>query len=252
MTHRAGAVAVIGGGGGIGQAIARRLVAEGRPVAIIDVDGDAAARSAILAGASARAITLDGRDERAFASALDAAISELGAISGLVNAQGMTLARQALDMTDDEFRSVLDVNLVSVFSASRAAAARMGAGGAIVNISSIAARTPNMSRAAYAASKAGVEGLTRALAFEWAARGIRVAAIAAGYTDTPFIRHAIADGFLEQRQVEARTPLGRMAQPAQIASVASFLLGPDASYITGAVVDADGGWLVQGLGLPGS
>lgn len=242
-----GLVAVVGGGGGIGSAVVRALATAGRPVGVLDVDARAASRAANAAGGTATACHVDVSAEVPLANALERLIAELGPLEGLVNAARATVVRPALELSTSEFERVIGVNLVSAFITCREAARRMMGGGAIVNLSSVNARTPNAGRTAYAASKAGLEGLTRALALEWAPRGIRVAAVAPGYVGTPQIERLIDGGHVREDEVRARTPLGRMAAPEEIAAMIAFLLSADASYVSGAVVDVDGGWLVQGL-----
>ena len=122
--------------------------------------------------------------------------------------------------------------------------------GAIVNLASIAGLAGIPARNAYGAAKAGIVAMTRSLACEWARSGLRVNAVAPGYVRTALVDKLVREGALDVAAIEARTPLGRLAEPAEIADVIAFLLSSRASYVTGTCVEADGGWLA--LGAPES
>jgi 3-oxoacyl-[acyl-carrier protein] reductase len=124
----------------------------------------------------------------------------------------------------------------------------MGKGGAIVSIASTAGFVGIPGRGPYCAAKAGIMGLTRTLALEVAGSGIRVNAVAPGYTRTKLIDQALKDGSLQEEWMMERVPLGRLATPEEIAGIVRFLAGPEAAYITGQVIVADGGWTIQGQG----
>mgnify|MGYP006281728557 CR=1 FL=1 len=182
-----------------------------------------------------------------------------GQVDALVNNAGVgDQSAPTLQQDIQAFDRVLSVHLRGTFLMSQQVIACMaeqardsqGVRGAIVNIGSIASTGGIPARNAYCAAKAGVLGMTRALASEWARRGIRVNAVAPGYVKTALVATLMAQGALDSNAIARRTPMGRMAEPMEIGHVISFLLSPHASYITGAVLPVDGGWTA--LGAPES
>jgi NAD(P)-dependent dehydrogenase (short-subunit alcohol dehydrogenase family) len=163
-----------------------------------------------------------------------------GRVDGLVNSAGVGVAVPALHESPDQFRAVLDVNLMGAYWTAQAAAAAMTSGGSIVNVSSIIGLTSaGLPQAAYATSKAGLLGLTRDLAAQWSGRrSVRVNALAPGFFESD-MTDLCPPGYLES--LAARTPLGRIGQPEEIASVVVFLLSDASSFMTGATVVVDGG-----------
>ncbi len=148
----------------------------------------------------------------------------------------------------EEFRRVVDLDLVAAFACVQAAARRMFAAGAgvIGNVSSITGHVGLARRAAYTAAKHGLEGLTTALAAEWSPRGVRVVAVAPGYVATELLARTMAAGGFTAQDVAGRTPLGRLADPEEVARVVAFLASDDAAYVTGSSVLVDGGWVADG------
>ncbi|MDX6561903.1 MAG: hypothetical protein QOD65_1717 [Gaiellales bacterium] len=234
--------AVTGGAGGIGAACAELLAAAGATVAVLDRD----VPPALPAGAEA--ITLDVTDE----AAVDAAMAEVaerhGRLDVLVASAGIAIRKPATELSLEDWQKVVDVNLTGVFLCARSAARHMIAagGGSIVTIASVLGVVgggvyPNIS---YQAAKGGVVNLTRALALEWAEHGIRVNAVAPTYVSTPLTAGLVADaGVL--RQIQARTPLGRLAEPGEVADAVLFLAGRGSAMVTGHVLAVDGGYLAQ-------
>jgi NAD(P)-dependent dehydrogenase (short-subunit alcohol dehydrogenase family) len=244
-----GRVAIVTGAGqGIGRAIAQRFAAEGAAVVVADLNPDTAAdvaRSIEATRGRALAVHADVTQAADAARLADAAIRELGGIDVLVNNAGILRSTRAAEVTPEEWHLVVDANLTGAFLCARAAypALRDSGHGRIVNVASMAGRaTSTLGGVHYTTAKAGVLGLTRHLAREWARDAITVNAISPGIVDTPMVRGSTD----EQRmsQVLASIPLGRLAEPAELAALVAFLASDEAAYITGANVDIHGGELI--------
>ncbi len=247
----AGRVVLITGAGaaaGIGAATARAFAARGVSVALADRDGAAARASAdaILAdGGLARAYTLDVTDPAQVEAVVAAVEAEMGPVAVLVNNAGIGERTGFLDLTLEAWRQVMEVNLTGAFLCAQAVARRMvarGAGGAIVNVASVAGLTAVPGRAAYIASKHGLVGLTRALALDLGGAGIRVNAVAPGSVETPLTAALLARPGAREATAR-RHPLGRHGQPDEIARAIAFLASDEAGFITGASLPVDGGFL---------
>lgn len=245
---------VTGAAAGIGLATARHLAAQGWRVAVNDLDPAAAGAAAAAIGPMALAVAGDVADATQADAIVQAVLAGCGRIDGLVNNAGIgDGALPALDQEIGRFRRTLSVHVDGTFLVARAAARAMlaaGRGGAIVNLGSIAGQVAIPDRIAYAAAKGAVATMTRVLACEWARHGIRVNAVAPGYVRTALVGGLIRDGRLDEAGIVARTPLRRLAEPHEIATVIAFLLGPGASYITGAMLPVDGGYLAWGAPGP--
>ncbi len=179
---------------------------------------------------------------------IDAADRMYGRIDVLVNNAGTGSVVPALEMTPEVWRRVVDLNLGGTFWCAQAAAARMipRGRGVIVNIGSLFSHSAIPLRAAYAASKHAVVGVTRTLAVEWAPHGIRVVGVDPGYVRTRVMAGSQAAGGFTDADIERRTPLGRFATPEEVADVVLFVASPQARFMTGVHVPVDGGWLAYG------
>jgi NAD(P)-dependent dehydrogenase (short-subunit alcohol dehydrogenase family) len=237
-------VIVTGAAQGIGRAVALHVASPGVHLAVWDVKRDGVEGTAKLCqekGAVARAWTVDVGDADAIEAAVSAFERAWGKPDGLVNNAGIFPRARALDMKLAEWEEVLRVNLTGTFVTARAVAARMKdlGRGAIVNTASGRALAGAANGAHYAASKGGIIALTKSLALDWAAYGIRVNCVIPGLTDTAQPRVEMGDN--ELYAAGARIPMGRIGRPQDIAAVVAFLLSDDAGYMTGQSVAANGG-----------
>jgi 3-oxoacyl-[acyl-carrier protein] reductase len=247
-----GRVAVVTGGGrGLGAAIAEELAAQGVAVAVADRDAElvrGTAERRVSGGGRATAHVADVVDPEQVAALFDEVLEAHGRLDVLVNNAGIGAVAPAEELSYEQWSRTLAVNLTGTFLCAQGAARHMlpAGRGVIVNIGSVFAASGMPMRAAYAASKHAVVGLTKALAVEWAARGIRVVAI-----DPAYVRTALDDadqraGGYTAADIERRTPMGRYAEPAEIARVVAFAASDAASFITGSEIAVDGGWLAYG------
>lgn len=244
-----GKVAVVtGAGSGLGRAIAVALARHGADVAVTELPEKSALAAEtvveILAtGRRASAIPLDVTDLGSIDALVPAVVRSLGRLDILVNNAGLNIQRHALEVTEQDWDRVLDVNLKGLFFCSQAAGRHMvgNGGGCIVNIASQMGLVGYWRRAAYCSSKAGVVNLTRVLAIEWAAHGITVNAIAPTFVLTPLTAPMFEDAEFKA-DVLARIPLGRLADPDDIANAAVYLASPAAKMVTGQTLAVDGGW----------
>ena len=249
--HITKAALITGAGAGIGLVTARRLARDGIRVAVNDLDPKAAQDVAASLGEGHIAVPGDVADEHDAEQMVAKTLKAFGQLDILVNNAGIgDGAVPALDQTIEQFRRTVSVHADGCFLLSRAAANAMGrTGGAIVNLSSIAGQTGIPNRIGYAAAKGAVSMMTRVLACEWAALGIRVNAVAPGYVRTALVDGLIANGQIDPRGIRARTPMRRLAEPEEIASVIAFLVSDQASYVTGAILPVDGGYSAFGAPL---
>jgi NAD(P)-dependent dehydrogenase (short-subunit alcohol dehydrogenase family) len=236
--------AVTGGARGIGDAIAARLLADGARVFALDRIAPAEPREGV------RYLETDVTAPASVAEAFKAIDAIAGRIDILVNNAGIQRVGLVGQISFADWSAVVATHLNGFFLCASEAVPRMiaqGKGGAIVSIASTAAFVGLPGRGAYCAAKAGILGLTRSLSLEVASSGIRVNAVAPGFTRTKLIDQALADGSLQEDWMVARVPMKRLAAPEEIADVVRYLAGDEASYITGQTIVADGGWTVQGI-----
>jgi NAD(P)-dependent dehydrogenase (short-subunit alcohol dehydrogenase family) len=242
----AGQVAIVTGGAkGIGLEIGRALAREGAALGIADHDGDRAPQAARALDGRALAVETDVTSSASVRAMVTAAREAFGRIDILVNNAGCTTRRLVEDMPEEEWRQVLEVNLTGPFLCAQAVLGPMKERryGRIVSLASVAGkRIAHVAGAHYTASKAGLLGFTRHLAYEAAPHGITVNAICPAGTLTPLLRSLYTPADLAERAREI--PLGRLATPEDVAGVVLFLVSPAAAFLTGQAIDVDGGNLL--------
>jgi 3-oxoacyl-[acyl-carrier protein] reductase len=234
---------VTGASRGIGRAIALELARQGATVvgtATSESGAQAITEAFRDAHLNGRGAVLDVNDAAAVEALIDGTVKEFGALNVLVNNAGITQDQLAMRMKDEDWDAVLDTNLKAVFRLSRAVLRPMmkARGGRIINITSIVGASGNPGQANYAAAKAGVAGMTRALAREIGSRGITVNCVAPGFIDTDMTRVLAEE---QQAALKAQVPLGRLGAPEEIAYAVAFLASPQAAYITGVELHVNGG-----------
>ena len=230
---------VTGASRGIGAAVARELAAAGARVAV-NYRSSADEAKAVASEIGGVAIDGDVADLEQAAAVVQQAESDLGELDVLVNNAGVTRDGLIARMSDEDWQTVVDTNLRGTFATCRAASRKMlrRRSGAIVNMTSVVGLMGNPGQANYAASKAGIIGLTKALAREFGSRGVRVNAVAPGYIDT-----ALTDVLSDEVRgaILANTPLGRLGEPRDVARAVRFLCSDEASFVTGEVLLVGGG-----------
>ena len=244
---------VTGGASGIGWATAQEFLRAGWRVVIGDLDHGRVAGLALPAEiqATPESIALDVRDQASVERAAAEVVRRHGRIDILVNSAGIQRHSPLADLDWAAWNAVMEVNLNGALRCLTTVGKQMIAQGkgSIVNIVSVAAERGAAGRASYAAAKAALVSITRTAAVEWAAKGVRVNAVGPGYVATELVESFVKSGRLNLQPVMDRTPMGRMATPLEIARVIRFLASDDASYITGHVLYADGGFLAD-YGVP--
>ncbi|GMV02041.1 MAG: glucose 1-dehydrogenase [Burkholderiaceae bacterium] len=237
-------VAIITGAtGGIGMASARKFAREGARVVIADLDAarvEAARAELVASGAQALGVPLDVTDEASVTAMVAAVKTAWGRIDCLLNNAGVTQDARLVKMSAAQFDRVIEVNLKGVFLCTRAVADTMIAqgSGVILNASSVVGLYGNFGQTNYAATKAGLIGMTRTWARELGPKGVRAIAVCPGFVVTPIL-DSIPPAVMH-RMVE-KVPLGRLGQPDEIANVYAFLASDEASYVNGAVIEVSGG-----------
>ncbi len=251
QTHKQVAV-ITGSARGIGRGVAERLAAAGYAIVISDIRADAAAQTAAdfaAAGHAATSVGADVTDPASCAGMMQTALDTFGRVDVLVNSAGISAPKPSLEVTPEEWRRMIEIQLNGAFFTAQAAGrafVRQGAGGNIVFISSINAEAAFPARTAYSSAKAGVAMLTKSLAIEWANLGIRVNAVGPSHTETEMTQQNIAKGNVDVASIQRRIPMGRLARVEDVANAVAFLISDQASYITGHSLYVDGGYLAYG------
>jgi len=245
-------VVVTGAANGIGAACARLFSASGARLALWDIDAAAAEALAGELGSDARAIRCNVASRSEVEAATATTLAAFGRIDVLVNNAGIFRNVDFLDHSEDDWDAVIGVNLKGAFLVGQAVAREMAksGGGAIVNMSSVNAVMAIPTLSSYNASKGGIDQLTRAMALALVDRGIRVNAVAPGTIATELARRAVLSSAEAKEKILGRTPLRRLGEPSEIASVCAFLASDAASYITGEIVVVDGGRLALNYTMP--
>ena len=233
---------VTGGSRGIGKAIAEKFAAEGASVAILYSSNSASADAVVEeirnAGGTAKAYQCHVENSDDVGKTIDDVVNDLGKIDILINNAGITRDKLLMMMKEEDFDDVISVNLKGAYNTMRKVCPMLARQrwGRIINLSSIAGINGNAGQVNYSASKAGLIGMTKSAAREFAGRGITVNAIAPGFVETD-----MTEKFASDENVMKRIPVGRMGRPDEIASLALFLASDAAAYITGEVIRIDGG-----------
>ena len=251
MAARERVAVVTGAASGMGLAIARRLAAGGDRVALLDLQAEEALRAAEElreAGAQAIGVPADVTDRGAVDAALGKVRAELGPVAIMITAAGLDAFERFVEITPESWERVVGTNLTGTFHCLQAAVPDMleAGWGRMVTISSSSAQSGAPRMAHYVAAKAGVVGLTRALALELARKGITVNVVTPGMIDTPMLRRAAAGGeigALEKTAARA-VPVGRAGTPEEVAATCAFLCSDEAAFITGQVIGVNGGMVL--------
>lgn len=234
---------VTGGGAGLGLAITQKLVKEGIQTVIIGRNEDKLRMVARELGHLCSYKVFDLQNLAAIPALVDQIHTEFGAIDILVNNAGINMKKPFIEVTDEDFATVIQTNLSSVFAISREVVKKMlfVGGGNIVNISSMAAQYGIPKVIAYSAAKTGIEGMTRAMATELSPLGIRINCVAPGFIKTAMSAKALDADPERKNKVFSRTPMGKMGDPDDVAEAVYFLCSNASKYVTGVIMPVDGG-----------
>jgi 3-oxoacyl-[acyl-carrier protein] reductase len=248
----AGRVAIVtGSSSGIGRATAFELAAAGAAVVVnsrSQARAEPVARAIEAEGGRAIAVAADVCDSTEVAALVAATVDELGGLDILVNNAGAGFIAPSEELAEADWRRLIELDLTAPFLCAQAAGRHMLAarGGVIVNIASALGHVAMPGRAAYTAAKHGLIGLTKVLGTEWAGRGVRCVAVSPGYVATDLVKQNMRRGDFDERDIERRTPLGRLATPQEVARIVAFLASDAAAYMTATHVLVDGGWVGYG------
>lgn len=243
-------IVISGGASGIGAEVSVGLASQGARVVIADLNiAEAEANAAKIekGGGRALAVACDITSPEQCERLAQAVMGKFGRLDGAVNCAGISRPHDSISLPSADWARMVDVQLSGAFYFAQACAREMmTSGGVIVFITSTNAEAAFPRRAAYCCAKAGVAMLTKVLAIEWAEKGIRVNAVGPAYVATEMTLRNIAEGNVKEVDIRRRIPLGRLAQPTDVANAVSFLMGDKATFITGHSLYVDGGWLAYG------
>lgn len=244
---------ITGGAKGIGAAISDEfarnqwnVIVSGRD--LVAIDSTVSTLTKKYPNVSITGVVMDVTDTDSIAKAFETISQQHDALTTVVNCAGIIIRKSIEEVSDEEWHRVIDTDLSSAFKVCRAASTLLGRAtqASVVNVGSIAGSVGIAGRTGYTSAKAGLEGFTRTLALEWAPRNIRVNNVAPGWTRTEMVDNGILDGRIDEAFLNSRIGLGRLAEPAEIASAVFFLASPAASYITGQTLLVDGGITING------
>ncbi len=240
--------AITGSSRGIGRAIAEEFLAEGARVIVNSRSAEQALAVARELGGASVGVGADISTAAGAKAVADAALAAFGRLDVMVANAGINVVEDAVNLSPEDWERVIAVNLSGAFYVAQAAGRVMleQGSGSVISIASVTSFNAFPRRVAYTASKAGVAQMTKVLAVEWAPN-VRVNAIAPGYVRTDLVDGLVKQGRLDIPSLERRTPMGRLADPSEIAKAAVFLASDDASYITGETLLVDGGWVANGF-----
>jgi 3-oxoacyl-[acyl-carrier protein] reductase len=249
----AGRVAIVtGSSSGIGRAVAGELAGRAMTVVVTSRSQERARATAAAieqeGGGKALGVAVELTEEGGPAALVERTLGAFGRVDVLVNNAGAGQVADSESLAPEDWQRIIDLDLTAPFRCAQAAARPMLAAGrgVIVNISSLTGHVGLARRAAYTAAKHGLEGLTKTLGVEWARRGVRVMSVAPAYVDTELLAGTSKAGGFTLDDVARRTPMGRLAEPREVARVVAFLASDEASFLTGSSVRVDGGWLADG------
>jgi NAD(P)-dependent dehydrogenase (short-subunit alcohol dehydrogenase family) len=239
---------VTGAGSGIGRAIARGFAKEGATVAVADLDGDSARRVAeelVGAGHAAYALQADVSEKASVDAMIQAAIDRMGGLDVVVCGAGISPLTSFLDISEEEWDRVIDINLKGLFLCGQAAARHMKevGRGVIINITSQLTEVAQPKSAHYVASKGGAKMLTKGMVLDLARFGVRINSLAPGLTNTNMTRLDTPEGWKAHEEFMPHIPMGRVGQPEDMIGAAIFLASDDSAYVNGATLLVDGGYL---------
>ncbi len=242
-----------GAASGIGLAMAHAFASQGASLMLLDIDEASLLRAKAALEAAYPAVRIETfvasiTDPKALDAAADYTIKTFGRLDVLLNNAGVSMNKPALEITPEEWHRAIDIDLSGIFFCCQAAARRMvhNGGGVILATASMWGLVSSARRSAYCAAKAGVVSLCKSLAVEWAEHHIRVNAICPGYIETALVSDLLSRGVLDEQALHARTPLGRMGTPDEVAHTALYLASDLAGFITGHAMVIDGGWTANG------
>jgi NAD(P)-dependent dehydrogenase (short-subunit alcohol dehydrogenase family) len=242
---------VTGASKGIGKGIAISYAREGAKVVVASRSPDllaAVVEEIKASGGEALALSLDVRSPQSVQSVIDNTVKAYGRLDVMVNNAGISMVKPSEDLAPEDWTRALETDLFGVFYGCQSAARQMmkQGGGSIINVTSAYGIVAIPMRAAYCASKAGANHLTKVLAVEWAGKNIRVNAIAPGYVRTELVQDVIDRGHIPLEAIKRRTPQGRMGEVEDLVGLAVYMASDESAFMTGSVVSIDGGWTAYG------